>query len=260
MDRISYGRLAGFSTVVTGAAGGIGSAIVSLFAAEGAQVVAVDRDADALQKTYPEERPEVIQRWIIPCLADVRDADAYIATALKHCGKIDALVLNAAVQVMGSLKVTTPDDWDSMYEVNVCAAASAIKAVEPSMSARSRGSIVITSSLLGMTGDPDLVMYGATKGALQSISHAVAAGLGPNGIRCNTICPGDVDTPMVREFFDFQPDPSAARKEIEQRYPLRRIAQPREVAQVALFLASDDSSFISGSDIVVDGGLRARIY
>jgi NAD(P)-dependent dehydrogenase (short-subunit alcohol dehydrogenase family) len=128
------------------------------------------------------------------------------------------------------------------------------------MRARGGGSIVITASLLGITGDPDLPAYGATKGGLRAMCRSLAASLGPDNIRVNTICPGDVETPLLKEFFDFQPDPAAARKQITDRYPLGRFAEPRDVANAAVFLGSDDACYLTGIDILVDGGLRARIY
>jgi NAD(P)-dependent dehydrogenase (short-subunit alcohol dehydrogenase family) len=118
----------------------------------------------------------------------------------------------------------------------------------------------MTASLLGIVGDPDLSVYGAMKGGVRSLCRSMAVAYGRDGIRVNTICPGDVETPLLKEFFDYQPDPEAARKEITDRYPLRRFAQPRDVANVAVFLASAAGSYVTGTDIVVDGGLLARIY
>jgi NAD(P)-dependent dehydrogenase (short-subunit alcohol dehydrogenase family) len=98
------------------------------------------------------------------------------------------------------------------------------------------------------------------KGGLRSMCRSLALSYGPDNIRINTICPGDIDTPLLKEFFDFQPDPEAARREVTELYPLRRFAAPRDIANVALFLASDDGSYLTGTDIVVDGGLLARVY
>ncbi|WP_279571378.1 SDR family oxidoreductase [Streptomyces sp. 8K308] len=182
-----------------------------------------------------------------------------IDAALAALDRVDVLHANAAVQVMGGLEATEPAHWDRMYAVNQRAVAEAIRAVVPAMRSAGGGSIILTASLLGITGDPDLPMYGATKGALRARCRSVAAH-GVDNIRCNTICPGDVDTEMVREFFAHRPDPDAARAEIEARYPLGRLASPADIAGAALFLASDDAAYVTGTDLVVDGGLLARIY
>ncbi|MFD9697579.1 SDR family NAD(P)-dependent oxidoreductase [Lentzea sp. NPDC059081] len=251
-------RLAGRTALVTGAGRGIGEAIARRFGAEGARVVCVDLSPDSAERTADaigEAGGEAI------CLGiDVRRADEMIGFAADHYGRLDVLVANAAHQVMGSLDVTGPLEWDAMYEVNVKAVAGSVKAALPLLRAAGGGSIVLVSSVLGLTGDRDLPMYGATKGALRALCRSIAAAHGPENIRCNTICPGDVDTEMVREFFDFQPDPAASRAEIERKYPLRRLAQPADVAGAALFLASDDAAYVSGVDLVVDGGLLANVY
>jgi NAD(P)-dependent dehydrogenase (short-subunit alcohol dehydrogenase family) len=122
------------------------------------------------------------------------------------------------------------------------------------------GSVVNISSALGLVGDPDLAAYGAAKGGILALSKAAAIGYGPRGVRVNCICPGDVNTPMVREYFEKAENPEELRREIYSKYALRRIAEPREIAQVAAFLASSASSFMTGSVLVVDGGLTSKCY
>ena len=179
---------------------------------------------------------------------------------MERFGHIDVFHANAAVQAMGRIEDTSVDAWDRMHAVNLRGVYLGARAVLPHLRARGGGSIIVTASLLGIVGDPDLPAYGATKGGLRAMCRALASAHGPENIRVNTICPGDVDAPLFQEFLDFQPDPAAARAEIEQRYPLRRIALPVDVANVAVFLASDEASYLSGIDVVVDGGLLARIY
>lgn len=251
-------RLSNKVAVITGATRGIGRAIAQRFAEEGASVICVGRDKSGVNRTA--ELVTESGGAATPLVTDVTAASAMVADALAAYGRIDILVANAAAQVMGNLEQTTPDDWDTMYAVNQRAIAESIREIVPHMRKNGGGSIILTSSLLGITGDPDLPMYGATKGALRALSRSLATAYGKDNIRCNTICPGDVDTDMVREFFDFQPDPEAARTEIEHRYPLGRLADPVDVANAALFLASDESSYITGTDLIVDGGLLARIY
>jgi NAD(P)-dependent dehydrogenase (short-subunit alcohol dehydrogenase family) len=120
--------------------------------------------------------------------------------------------------------------------------------------------MIITASLLGIVGDPSLPAYGAMKGGLRSLCRSLAAMYGPENIRVNTICPGDIETPMLSEYLVHQKDPERAREEITARYPLRRFGSPREVANLALFIASTESSYITGTDFVIDGGLLAQIY
>jgi NAD(P)-dependent dehydrogenase (short-subunit alcohol dehydrogenase family) len=256
--RPASGRLSGKTALVTGAARGIGRATAQRFATESAVVVCADLDEAGLRDTVAAITQAGGQAHALP--ADVCNATTLINDALAATGRLDILHANAAAQVMGDLLHTAPQDWDRMYAVNQRAVAESIRAVIPHMRAQGGGSIIITASLLALTGDPDLAMYGATKGALRALSRSVATAAGPDNIRCNTLCPGDVDTEMVREFFAYQTDPVAARRDIEQKYPLRRIAQPEDVANAALFLASDESSYITGTDIVIDGGLLARIY
>ncbi|MFC9281155.1 SDR family NAD(P)-dependent oxidoreductase [Streptomyces collinus] len=253
-------KLRGKVAVVTGAARGIGRAVAARFAAEGAHVVCVDRSAQSLHTTV--NAIDAAGGSAVAVIADVsRDEDnARITDAARSLGRLDVLHANAAVQRMGNLESTTPRDWDEMYAVNVRGVALGIRHALPLMRESGGGSIVITSSLLGITGDPDLAAYGATKGALRALCRSVAAAHGSEDIRCNTVCPGDVETELLQEFFAYQDDPVAARARITERYPLRRFATPDDVAGVALFLASDDARYLSGIDIPVDGGLLARIY
>ena len=116
------------------------------------------------------------------------------------------------------------------------------------------------ASVLGFVGDPDLAAYCAAKGGVIALTKAAAMAYGPDGVRLNCICPGDVDTPLVQEYFDKDPDPQKLRREVSSKYALRRIATPAEIAQAAVFLASDASSFMTASTLVVDGGLTSKCY
>lgn len=254
------GRLQGKIAIVTGAGGGIGSATAQRFAAEGATVICADIDGDSARRVA-----EVITEaggQAIAAHADVSTEDgnrAMVEAAAAH-GGLDILHANAAIQVMGSVEETTQQQWDALYATNLRGVHLGIREALPHLRRRGGGSIILTASLLGIVGDPDMAAYGAMKGGLRSMCRAIATAHGPENIRCNTICPGDVDTQMNIEFFESQPDPEAARKEITDRYPLRRFASPEDVANVALFLGSDEAAYLNGIDIVVDGGLLARIY
>ena len=159
--------------------------------------------------------------------ADISTAegnDRAMSAAVDAFGGLDIFHANAAIQVMGHLEETDEATWDALHAVNLRGVYLGIRRALPELRERGGGSIVITASLLGIVGDPDLPAYGAMKGGLRALCRSLATAHGPEGIRVNTICPGDVETPLLAEFFDFQPDPEAARKEISDRYPLRRFA------------------------------------
>ncbi len=183
-----------------------------------------------------------------------------VDVAVRLGGGLDAVVSTAAVQVMGGIEDTDESQWNSMHATNINAIGHAARSAIPEFQKRGGGTLVIVASLLALVGDRDLAMYGATKGAVTALAKSIAARYGSDNIRCNCICPGDVDTPMLQEFFDYASDPVHARTEIETKYPLRRFAQPSEIASLAAFLVSDDALYISGTDIVIDGGLTANIY
>ncbi len=254
-------RLAGKVAAVTGAGRGIGRASAQRFAEEGAAVICADVDAKSLLDTV--DAIHSCGGRASAVAADVSTLEgnkAIAAEALAQFGALDIFHANAGVQFLGRLENTPLEEWDHVHSTNLRGVYLGIVAALPMMRLRGGGSIVITSSLLGIVGDPDLPAYGATKGGLRAMCRSLAAALGPENIRVNTICPGDVETPLLQEFFAFQGDPEGARRLIEERYPLRRFAKPRDVANVAAFLCSDDASYLTGIDVVVDGGLLARIY
>ncbi len=254
-------QLKGKVAIVTGAGSGIGRASALLFAEEGARVVVVDWN----EKTGAET-VEIIRNdghAAVYCSADVSkpaDAERMVYTAVKEYGQLNVLFNNAAIQIMAKLVDTTEEDWDRIQSVNLKGFFLGCKYAIPAMIRSSGGSIINMSSGLGLVGDPDLVAYGASKGGIIAFTKAAAMGYGPDKIRVNCICPGDVNTPMVQEYFDSLPEPERFRQEVYSKYALRRIAEPREVAQLALFLASDASSFMTASVVVIDGGLTSKCY
>ncbi len=254
-------QLAGKVAIVTGAGSGIGKASAELFAEEGAAVVLVDWNRDAGEQVAAAIRAK--GRQVTCCCADVskpEDAERMVRTAVERYGRLNVLLNNAAVQILSALAETTEDAWERIQSVNLKGVFLGMKYAIPVMVQSGGGSIINMSSALGLVGDPDLAAYGASKGGILALSKAAAVGYGPQGVRVNCICPGDVRTPMVEDYFNKSPDPDALRREVSSKYALRRIAEPREIAQVALFLASDASSFMTGSILVVDGGLTSKCY
>ena len=254
-------RLEGKVAIVTGAGRGIGEATARRFAEEGAAVACVDIDAAASSATA--HAIEQAGGRALAVAADISTPDgnrAMVEETVAAFGGLDVLHANAAVQFMGHLEATPAHEWDRLHATNLRGVYLGIQQALPRLRERGGGAVIITASLLGIVGDPDLPAYGAMKGALRALCRSLAVAHGPENIRVNTICPGDVETPLLAQFFAYQPDPIAARREVTERYPLRRFATPADIANVALFLASDEASYLTGIDVVVDGGLLARIY
>lgn len=253
--------LEGKVAIVTGAGRGVGEATALRLAEAGAAVACVDVDGERAAATAGTI--EQNYRSVCAIEADVSTEAGnrrMLEETLAQFGGLDVLHANAAVQYLGPLEATPVDEWARMQATNLEGVYLGIRHALPHLRRRGGGAIIITASALGIVGDPDLPAYGAMKGGVRALCRAVATAHGPENIRCNTICPADVETPMNVAFFDHQPDPEAARRAITDRYPLRRFASPRDVANVVAFLASDEASYLTGIDILVDGGLLARIY
>jgi NAD(P)-dependent dehydrogenase (short-subunit alcohol dehydrogenase family) len=254
-------RLEGKSVFVTGAGSGIGAAIASVFAREGAFVSVADIDQAGAE--YVAECIRQDGGTGVAVHVDVSHAEEVeqaIGRVVDQFGRLDILINNAAVQIMGPLHEFSEADFDKTIDVNLKGVFLGCKYALPIMMKQREGVILSTSSVLGVVGDADLPVYGATKGAIIALTKSMAVAYSPYGIRVNCVCPGDVRTPMVQQFFDFQPDPEAARENVSRHYPLRRIAEPEEIARTMVFLASSDASFISGTHLFIDGGLTAEVY
>lgn len=249
------GRLQGRGAVVTGVGSGLGRELARELAAEGARVLGCDVDDDGGRAT--------MEQIGFYCHADVsreRDVEALVAEAVERFGKLDLMVNNAAIQIEEELAETTEEQLDRILAVNLKGVFFGCKHAVRAMRGSGGGSIVNIASILGLVADGILAAYCAAKGGVLGITRATAVRYGADGIRCNAVCPGDIDTPLVAAYFATADDPVALRAEVEAEYPLGRIAQPREIARAVVFLASDDSSFMSGQPLVVDGGLLADCY
>ena len=254
-------KLKGKIAIITGTGSGIGSAAAGVFAEEGAKVVAVDWNKETGAQTAAAIREAGGEAIFYHAdVSKAADAEAMVKTAVERYGGLDVLFNNAAIQIMAKLADTTEDTWDRIHRVNLKGVFLGCKYALPAMIRTGGGSIINMASILGFVGDPDLAAYCAAKGGVIALTKAGALAYGPQGVRINCICPGDVDTPLLQGYFNKDPNPDRLREEISSKYALRRIASPREVAHLAVFLASDASAFITGSTMVIDGGLTVKCY
>ena len=241
--------------IVTGAGSGIGAATARLFAAEGAQVALVDRDAQGLHKVSGEIA------GALAIEADVSDnAQAHdgVALVMKQWGRVDVLMTAAGISLGGTVDTIDEATWDRTFDVNVKGSYLWIHhAIRPMIAARS-GTIVTVGSQLAQSSIGRNAAYIASKGAIASFTKTMAVDHAAQGIRINALMPGVIDTPMPARSLQRQADPEAARAFWRQRHPMGRIGQPEEVAKAALFLACDDSSFVTGTLLFVDGGWTAH--
>lgn len=241
-------RFDGWTFVVTGAGSGIGWETARLALEEGATVVAGDLD--------PSGAPE----GAVPVKVDVSSPDevnALVATALDRTGRLDVMCNNAGIGSTTDTLGCTVEEWDRLFSVNARGVFLGTKAVLPTMLEAGRGSIVNTASVAGMVGIPERAAYCATKGAVIAYTKQVAVQYASRGVRCNCVCPGTVDSPWVGRLLAAVPDPKARRQALVARQPLGRLAQPVEIARAILYLASDDAAFVTGTALVIDGGIVA---
>jgi NAD(P)-dependent dehydrogenase (short-subunit alcohol dehydrogenase family) len=245
--------------VITGAGSGIGQAMVRLFAGEGARILAADVNENAAQETarMVTEAGGTCRAFAV----DVSRPDqvrAMIDQAIAAFGRIDILCNNAGIGSTTDVVECEPDEWDRVMTVNVKSVYLGCKYAIPHMLAQGGGVIVNTASVAGMVGLPKRASYSASKGAVIALTRQVAVEYVEQGIRVNCLCPGTVDSPWVGRLLQQADDPVAARQALVARQPLGRLGTPEEIAAAALYLVSDDAAFITGTGLVIDGGLTAR--
>ena len=248
------GRLDGKVAVITGAGGGMGREAALLFCEEGAQVCVADVDADAAQKTAADAGNAFAIR------VDVSDSDSvremYDRTAERY-GGIDVLYNNAGISPSDddSILVTEPDAWQRVQDVNTKGVYLCCKHGIPHLLERGGGSVINVASFVALVGAAtSQISYTASKGAVLALSRELAVQFARQGIRVNALCPGPVETPLLLRIFGDDP---AAYERRRVHLPMGRLAKPREIVNAALFLASDESSYVNGATFLVDGGLTA---
>jgi 2-keto-3-deoxy-L-fuconate dehydrogenase len=237
-------RLAGKTALVTAAGQGIGRATAELFASAGATVLATDINADLLAHVAGCRTRRL----------DVRDPQA-IAAAISEAGPIDVLFNCAGYVHAGTILDCDESAWNFSWDINVSAMYRIIRAALPGMLERGHGSIINMSSVAGsIKGVPNRFVYGVTKAAVIGLTKSIAADFVSKGIRSNAICPGTVDTPSLHERLTATGDYAAAWAAFTSRQPMGRLGRPAEIASLALYLASDDSAFVTGQCHIIDGG------
>ncbi|WP_214323047.1 SDR family NAD(P)-dependent oxidoreductase [Nonomuraea sediminis] len=241
-------RFTGQTVIVTGAGSGIGYEMSQRFLAEGAAVFAADLDPVGVPDGAVGVQTDVTEPESVSALIDL---------AVRQTGRLDVLCNNAGASSTTDPVACTPEEWDRVFAVNARGVFLGTKYALPTMLAQGRGVIVNTASAAGLVGLKDRAAYCASKGAVIAFTKQVAVQYAGTGVRCNAVCPGTVDSPWVGRLLAAAADPEQARAGLVARQPMGRLGQPGEIADAALYLASDAAAFITGTELVIDGGLLA---
>jgi len=251
---IPLSRLQNKVAIVTGGTRGLGAATARRFADEGAHVVITGRHDPV---PGPGDRDDPSLRYVRADSASRDQIEHVIAQTVSWFGGFDVLVNNAGIEVEKNLEATTDEEYDRLMNVNVRGVFFYTRAAIPVMRERGGGSIINLGSISASHADPGLALYNTSKAAVLGLTRSCAVEVGGDGIRCNAICPGWIQTEMLDQTFAQASDPDAARAAVTELHPLGRLGQPDDIANIALWLASDESSFASGQTFTIDGGLVA---
>lgn len=252
-------RLQGRTALITGAGSGIGRAMCLAFAAEGASIFASDVNAESAEESASMVRAAGGEAAAHAAeVGRSEEVQAMVEACLDRFGRISILCNNAGVGSTQTVVDTPEELWDRVFEVNVRGAFLGCKYAIPSMVEAGGGVVINTASVAGLVGLRNRAAYCASKGAVVALTRAVAIDHVGQNVRCNCLCPGTVDSPWVGRLLDQAPDPVAERAALVARQPMGRLGTPEEVARAAVYLASDDASFITGTAFVIDGGLTAQ--
>jgi 2-keto-3-deoxy-L-fuconate dehydrogenase len=247
--------LRGKFAVITGAGSGIGEAIARVFAGAGAAVFVLDRDGTAAKRVAESLSSA---KTVAAEVSDENSVSKAVGVVLEQSGgQIDVLVNNAGIGHVGTVLTTTPADLDRLYRVNVQGILMMTRAVLPSMISRGAGSVVNLASIGGIVGIRDRLAYCTTKFAVVGMTKCMALDHATTGVRFNAICPGRVETPFVTARLAEYADPQKARQDMAASQAIGRMGRPEEIAAAALYLASDESRFVTGSSFIIDGGFSA---
>jgi NAD(P)-dependent dehydrogenase (short-subunit alcohol dehydrogenase family) len=252
------GRVGGLVTLVTGGSSGIGRATGLLLGREGGQVVVADLQEDRGQEVVDEIRGEGGEAAFVRCdVTSASDVDALVTGVVETHGRLDGALNNAGIRAEAVTLADYPEDvWDKVMEVHAKGVWLCMARELQQMAAQGSGSIVNMSSIAGLVAFPSLTPYNAAKFAIRGLTKTAALEYATRNVRVNAVCPGYVDTPMLADALQSEPG-SEVYKAIEELEPMKRLARPEEVAEAVLWLLSPASSFVTGTDLVVDGGYLA---
>ena len=249
-------QMDGKVAVVTGGASGIGQATAHKLCKLGARVAILDRNGEAARKTVEALRKAGYQATFHPCDVTVEsEVKTAMSAAVQHYGALNILVSNAGIQRYGDAITTSSELWDETMDVHVRGCFHATKYAIPAMLSSGGGAVVVVSSVQSFTAINNSVAYVAAKHALLGITRSIALDFASKNIRANCVCPGAIDTPMLRNTADMTGSPGKMLDTLGRMHALGRIGRPEEVANAIAFLASDAASFITGTSLIVDGGL-----
>jgi len=257
---VSEGRVAGKVALVSGGAKGIGAACARRFAEEGARVAIGDIDVPEGEHLVAELTNKGLEAMFVEL--DVASEDAWVGAIEAVCarfGDLNILVNNAGIAMLDSLSEITADQWRHIHSINVDGVFFGTKHAVPAMAASGGGSIINMSSVLGLVGEATMIAYSTTKGAVRNFTKAAAleCGAAGNGVRVNSVHPAYIRTPMVEAYAELLGTREEGLAILGARHPLGRIGEVEDVANGVLYLASDESSFVTGAELVIDGGFTA---